>query len=110
MADAAHSSFVEFVQDQLAGLPRGVTVRAMFGGHGLYSGGAFFGIAYQGRLYFKTDGSTVARYEAAGAAAFHPPKGPTVRSYYEVPADVLDDRDELVAWAEEAVEVAEAAR
>lgn len=110
MADAAHSSFVEYVQDQLAGLGGdGVTVRAMFGGHGLSCRGTFFAIAYQGRLYFKTDPSTVARYEAVGSGMFHPPKGPMVRSYHEVPADVLDDRDELVAWAEEAIEVARSA-
>jgi TfoX/Sxy family transcriptional regulator of competence genes len=69
VADAAHSSFVEYVQDQLSGLGGdGVTVRPMFGGHGLSCRGTFFGIAYDGRLYFKTNASTVSRYEAAGSA------------------------------------------
>lgn len=101
MASPAHQSFVEFVRDQLSSLD-GVTVRAMFGGHGLSLRGSFFAIAYDGRLYFKTSPETLARYEAAGMAAFQPPKGAKVRSYHEVPADVLDDRDELATWAEEA--------
>lgn len=101
MPSPAHHSFVEFVLDQLSSLDR-VTVRPMFGGHGVSLRGAFFAIAYDGRLYFKTSPESVARYEAAGMAPFRPPSGPTIRSYYEVPAEVLDDRDELATWAEEA--------
>ena len=47
-------SFRDFVLDQLNDLDD-VTCRAMFGGHGLYLGKSFFGIVYEGRLYFKTD-------------------------------------------------------
>ena len=101
MPSPAHQSFVEFVRDQLSSLD-GVTVRAMFGGHGFSLRGSFFAIAYDGRLYLKTNSETVARYEAAGMGPFRPPTGAKIRSYYEVPADVLDDRDELTAWAEEA--------
>lgn len=41
-------SFAAFVLDQLAGL-EGVSARRMFGGHGLYRGGDFFGIIHDGR-------------------------------------------------------------
>ena len=99
-------SFLAYVQDQLAGVGGTVTSRAMFGGHGLSLDGAFFAIAHDDRLYFKTDASTVAAYVDAGMEPFRPPKGPTVASYYEVPAEVLDDREELAAWAEAAAEVA----
>lgn len=44
----------------------------------------------------------MARYEAAGMTPFRPPKGPTIRSYYEGPVEVPDDPDELATWAEEA--------
>jgi TfoX/Sxy family transcriptional regulator of competence genes len=36
-------SFKEFVLDQLSALPE-LHARAMFGAHGLYCGGKFFGI------------------------------------------------------------------
>ena len=42
--------FVEYVLDQL-GRPRGVSVRAMFGGHGFYLDTLMFGIAWKGRFF-----------------------------------------------------------
>ena len=95
------SGFLAFVQDQLR-LVEGVTVRPMFGAHGLYLRGAFFAIAYDDRLYLRTDEATRPKFLAAGMGPFVPPKGPTIGSYYEVPPEVLDDQDALAAWAEEA--------
>jgi len=93
------SSLVEHVQDQLPG----VTSRAMFGGHGLYLDGVFFAIAYDERLYFKTDSSTVEAFVAAGMEPFRPPQGHAPKWYYEVPPEVLDDRSALAEWAAAAV-------
>lgn len=59
-------------------------------------------MVYDGRLYFRTDARTRQRYVEAGMGVFTPPTGPVIRSYYEVPPDVLDDREALAAWAEEA--------
>ena len=56
-ASMADESFKEFVLDQLSALPD-VHARAMFGAHGLYSGGRFFGILDEGRLFFKTHAIT----------------------------------------------------
>lgn len=103
MADA---SFSDYVRDQLQDLGP-VECRAMFGGHGLYRNGVFFGILYRGRLYFKTDSTTRAAYEEQGMRAFRPRAGQTLKNYYEVPPDVLEDADLLVEWAREAVRVAE---
>ena len=41
-------SFADFVLDQLSEL-EGASARRMFGGHGLYRGGDFFGIIHDGR-------------------------------------------------------------
>ena len=94
--------FRVFVEDQLSGL-RGVTCRAMFGGYGVYQGRTFFGIIYQGQLYFKTSEATRGRYTAAGMKPFQPSAKQTLKSYYEVPADVIEDPDALVTWAQEAL-------
>ena len=94
--------FKVFVEDQLSGL-RGVVCRAMFGGYGLYQGRTFFGIIFRGRLYFKTNDATRERYERSGTKPFRPSAKQTLKNYYEVPAEVLEDPDELVVWAEEAI-------
>lgn len=80
-----------------------VKARAMFGGHGFYLDGVFFAIAARERVYFKVDGQTRDRYEAAGMAAFRPFDDHSVlRSYYEVPPGVLADGAALHVWAAEA--------
>lgn len=95
--------FVTFVLDQLEDLGQ-VTSRAMFGGHGLYLGDTFFGIVFKDRLFLKVDETTRPRYEDHGMGPFQPNERQTMRSYYEVPVEVLEDADELVAWASDAVD------
>jgi DNA transformation protein len=80
----------------------------MFGAHGLYSGGRFFGILDEGRLFFKTDAQSQADYIAHGMEPFtYEMKGRVMTmSYHEVPPDVLENREELVAWAHRAIQIA----
>ncbi len=100
-----HDTFRDFALDQLRDLP-GVTCRAMFGGAGLYRGKTFFGILFQCRLYFKVGAATRAQYERHGMKPFRPNARQTLRSFYEVPADVVENRAELCAWAEQALAAA----
>lgn len=94
-------SFKDFVLDQLMEL-RGVTCRAMFGGYGLYQGESFFGIIRKGRLYFKTDDRTRPAYIAKGMKPFRPNAKQTLKTYYEVPVDIVEDQEQLMGWAEQA--------
>ena len=93
--------FRDFVLDQLSGLP-GLTSRAMFGGYGLYQHEAFFGIIHRGRLYFKTNATTAPRYRKRKMKPFRPNATHTLKTYYEVPVDVLEDAGELIKWAQQA--------
>ncbi len=95
------TSFRDFVLDQLARLGH-VRAQAMFGGHGLYAGAQFFGIIHRGRLYFRTTPETRTEYERRGMARFRPNERQTLKSYYEVPADVVEDPETLVEWARRA--------
>ena len=95
-------SFKDFVVDQLAGVSE-LSYRAMFGGYGLYAGEKFFGIIHGGALYFKTNRATAADYLAAGMQPFRPNKDQTLQRYYEVPVDVLEDRQALAEWAQRAL-------
>jgi len=92
-------SFKDFVLDQLAGLP-GLSPRAMFGAYGLYLGDSFFGILSEGRLYFKTDATSREPYLELGMGPFQPNEKQTLKNYYEVPPDILEDPEELKIWAQ----------
>ncbi|MGE0642488.1 MAG: TfoX/Sxy family protein [Nitrospira sp.] len=95
-----HDGFTDFVLDQLADL-RGLTCRAMFGGYELSHTGKFFGIIHKGRLYFKVTAATAPRYKEQGMKPFRPNTKQTLKSFYEVPLDVLEDKEHLVDWAQE---------
>jgi DNA transformation protein len=95
-------TFRDFVLDQLAAIPE-LACKRMFGGAGLYSGETFFAILYDGRLYFRTSDATRSRYEQAGMHCFRPSAKQALKRYYEVPANVIEDREEIVVWAREAL-------
>ncbi len=97
-------SFADFVLDQLRELGE-VRYRRMFGGHGFYCGAKFFAIAHDSRLYFKTDQHTRGDYEARGLKPFQASARQTLKNYYEVPLEVIENRGELLAWASAATEV-----
>jgi len=106
-------SFVAFVLEQLE--PVGpITPKRMFGGVGLYAGDLFFALLAGDVLYVKADDSTRGALEAAGARPFQPypdrPRGGGTMQYYSVPAAILEDRDELTAWAIRSVAIARAQR
>jgi len=95
-------SLRDFVFDQLREL-RGLECRAMFGGFGLYAGGKFFAIRFQGRLYFRTDATTRPSYVERRMKPFRPNARQQLTSYYEVPAAVIEAADELGAGARAAL-------
>jgi DNA transformation protein and related proteins len=100
---AKNDGFKNFVLDQLADL-HGVTARVMFGGYGLYHRSTFFGIIHKDRLYFKVTESTAPRYKKHGMKPFRPNAKQTLKSFYEVPVDVIEDAEALTQWATEAAE------
>lgn len=99
------STFKDFVLDQLAGLGF-VEARRMFGAYGIYADGRFFAILDGDRLYFKTTAATRGPYEACGMGPFQASEKQVLKNYYEVPGDVIDDRDRLQDWARGAVAIA----
>lgn len=100
-AGKKEDSFRDFVLDQLSPLGE-VVCRSMFGGYGLYRRADFFGIIYDGRLFFKTDEATREKYIRLGMAPFTPSEKQVLKNYLEVPEEILEDGEELAAWAREA--------
>jgi len=83
-----------------------VSVKRMFGGHGVYADGLFFAIEAGGEIYLKADRHSAARFQEAGSRPFvyQGKDRPITVSYWSLPA--LEDTDELVRWATFAVEAA----
>jgi DNA transformation protein len=100
--------YLQYVLEQLAGLGH-VTPRRMFGGVGLYHEERIFGLIARDTLYFKVNDSNRRDYEVRGMDRFRPyPNKPQLSmTYFEVPADTLEDADECLAWARKSVAVAE---
>ena len=98
------AEYRRYVLDQLSRLPD-LVVKPMFGGAGLYQGAVIFGFLLNDRLYFKVDDGNRADYEEAGATQFVPmSRGkPFPMPYWDVPAEILEDPDDLLAWARHAV-------
>jgi DNA transformation protein and related proteins len=100
--------FLSYVLEQLSGL-RGLRPKRMFGAVGVYCDENFFAVIDDDILYLKTDDSTRGEYEARGMRRFMPsPDKQGSMAYHEVPADVLEDRDELTLWARKSIAVAAA--
>jgi DNA transformation protein len=100
--------FVDYVIDQFAGWGE-VSARKMFGGAGLYCDGVMFGLIADDVAYLKVDDSNREDFVKAGSSVFNPypeKDKSVVMSYYEIPADVLEDRQLLGEWAERALTVA----
>jgi len=99
---AVSDEFVEYIIEQLSSWGE-VSVRRMFGGAGLYRGGVMFAVIADDAAYLKVDDSNRDDFVRAGSAPFEPyPEKikTTIRTYFEIPADVLEDPAELAKWAE----------
>jgi DNA transformation protein len=103
--------FVIHVVELLAPLGR-VSVRRMFGGHGLYCDGVFFGIVHDDTLYLKADAMNRAEFERAGCEVFsYSRKGKMATlNFYRAPEDAMDAPQRMLPWARKALEAALRAR
>ena len=95
------TAFHDYVMHDLFASFEGITSRAMFGGWGLYRDGVTFGIIADDELYFKVGDKNRPQYEKKGSAPFvYESRGKkvTMKSYWKVPADVMEDAEELLDW------------
>ena len=107
---AVSDEFLDYVLDQFSAWDE-VSARKMFGGAGLYCDGVMFGLIDDDVAYLKVDESNKEDFEKVGSSAFtfkpYPDKDKlVVMSYYEIPADVLENPELLGQWAARALTVA----
>jgi DNA transformation protein and related proteins len=109
---AVSDGYKAFLADLLSGFGP-VSIRNMFGGAGVYADGVMFAILIDDTLYLKADEASAQTFAAEGKGPFtYRPKGraAVAMSYWEIPERLLDDPDELAAWARRAHDVARAAK
>jgi DNA transformation protein len=102
---AISEDFLDFLKDQLRGLGP-ITARRMFSGAGIYCDGIIFALVLRDALHFKVDDANRAAYEAEGMQPFtYEARGKPVRveAYWRVPERLLDDPDEMLEWARDAL-------
>ena len=91
-----------------------VTLRRMFSGFGISVDGTNFALALRAGLYFRADEQTIPQFEAEGSKSFQyqqrsTAKVVTVNSYWELPARLFDEQEELAGWARAALAAAQRA-
>ena len=89
-----------------------VTIRPMFSGFGISADGTNFALALRAGLYFRADEQTIPQFEAESSKPFSyqtSTKTVTVNSYWQLPARLFDDSEELSVWARAALAAAQRA-
>jgi DNA transformation protein len=101
------NEFVDYVVELMKAWAT-VSVRKMFGGHGLYREGLMFALIVEDELFLKTDADNLARLERAGSHPFvYQKQNKTVQlSYWSAPTASLDSAGEMTEWCRLAYESA----
>jgi DNA transformation protein len=89
-----------------------VTIRRMFSGFGISADGINFALALRAGLYFRADEQTIPQFEAEGSTPFQyqtKARTVTVNSYWQLPARLSDDPEELTGWARASLAAAQRA-
>lgn len=98
-------NFIEYVLDQLSNWD-GISKRKMFGGLALYRYGQIFSFVADDIVYLKVNEITKEKFLDAGSKPFKPfPNRPIIESYYELPANIIEDPDKFIEWAEESLSI-----
>jgi DNA transformation protein len=108
--NTAIESFHEYIIGDVLGHIPGITSRKMFGGYGIYLDGVIFAIITgDDELRFKANEETKEKYEALGGQQFiytgHKNKAPTTMPYWQVPEEIMEDRETIKAWVYEAAAI-----
>jgi DNA transformation protein and related proteins len=96
--------YQEFILDLLR--PLAPMPRRMFSGVGLFHSGAMFALLVRDAMYLRVDEATRARFEQAGSGPFtysRAGREVSLSAYYLLPEELLDEPDEMLKWAREAI-------
>jgi DNA transformation protein and related proteins len=89
-----------------------VNIRKMFGGYGVYHDGLMFALVADDTLYLKADAENAKFFEEQGLVPFEYQRGGKMAkmSYYQAPAEFMEDRDQAAIWARRSYDAARRAQ
>lgn len=88
---------------------KAISAGRFFGGQGLSCGSVQFGMMMGNTLFFVVDESSRQKYTDMGTGCFWYTKKTgkvNVKKYHEVPGELLDNTETLLAWAQESITIA----
>ncbi|MFT5115987.1 MAG: DNA transformation protein [Parasphingorhabdus sp.] len=85
-----------------------ISIRRMFGGHGLFFDNLMFALVNDDVLYMKADEQSSAYFEDLQLGKFAYNKAGKIMhlSYYQAPEEIYDDREAATLWARRAFDAA----
>ena len=102
---AVNEDYLSFVLDQLDGIGE-IEMKRMFGGVGFFQGGLMFGKIGGDTFRLKVDEHNQKDYEDKGMKPFFSEKKKKGMPYWEVPVDILENKDELAKWTKKSIDAA----
>lgn len=102
---AVNEDYLNYIIDQLSEFGT-VDIKRMFGGIGLFHQGLMFGKIGGETFRLKVDQHNQKDYEDKGMKPYYSEKKKKGMPYWEVPVDILEDKDALASWATKSYEAA----
>ena len=102
---AYSQDYLDYILGQLSQFDD-VQTKKMFGGVGLFHDGLMFGMIGGDIFRLKVDDSNIADYEARGMEQFSSGSKKKGMPYWEVPAEVVEDPEQLKVWADKSYQAA----
>lgn len=102
---AVSEEYLKHILDQLSEFGE-INAKKMFGGIGLFCKGTMFGKIGNNTLRLKVDSSNQKEYEAYRMKPFYSKKKNKGMPYWEVPIDIINDRNKLTKWVEKSYKIA----
>lgn len=101
-------SYREYIEEQLSEFGA-FTSKKMFGGVGFFRDQIMFGGIMNDKFRLKTNQDTIPDFKAYNAERWDPGKTMAL-PYYEVPHEIIEDKQELKQWANKAFVIARDAK
>ena len=104
---AVSEEYVKYVKDQLSEFGE-VDVKRMFGGIGIFREGSMFAMISSDTTFrLRVDNTNQKQFEEKGMKPLYSKKKKKGMPYWEVPQDVLENKDELAKWANQSFAIAQ---
>jgi len=97
--------YLDYVVDQLSEFGE-FSHKKMFGGVGFFREKIFFAGIMDGVFRLRVDDENLADFEAYGMSAWGAKGRKMTMPYYEVPEEILADKEKLAEWTNKAYQVA----